>query len=128
MITIRKHAHSFFPSGKGLVIIDKDVTLLYMMSGADACIYYTQQPYEDINKLNELLDSLNSDTQYLGGFSQSAFLEDLLDELPNETLAAMYLEVVGYDPFAEDPKNPEAAKTLVIEYMTMQETLDEVFL
>lgn len=126
-----KYSHSIFPTGKGLVIdYNDEITLFYTISD-QFTVWHTQQSTTTLGPnggLKEVLSQLNTDPGYSNqGVSQSGTLAEVLDDMPDSVLGSIYTEVVGYDPFIDDPENPSESRKLVYEYLDMEESLIEVF-
>jgi hypothetical protein len=122
-----KHAHEFFPTGKGLVIVWENELVLFYALDDRFTVWHTGESFPKTpDELNALLTVMAYEFP-IQGSSQCAILIECLDDMPDQVLGAIYEAVVGYDPFLDNPYGAEANRRLVCEYMTMPETLAEVF-
>jgi hypothetical protein len=116
--------HSFFPTGRGLVIINKEIILLYA-DGDAFTIVHTDEPYKGLDEMQVFLSApdLSQEMRHTGTMAE------LLAPMPNDMLGAIYEEVCGYDPFEDDPsaENADEHRDLVVEYMSMPEVIKQVF-
>lgn len=115
--------HSFFPTGKGLVIIDQEIILLYAIDG-QYTIVYTDEPPAELDKVKTFLDQLHEHPKQ--AMSHTGTLQTILNDIPDTVLGGIYEAIVGYNPFTED-QDSTANRNLVCECLTMPETLKEVF-
>jgi hypothetical protein len=119
-----KVSHSFFPTGKGLSIIwEGELSLMYAIEGSFT-VWSTYHSVSNPDELRIFLDMANTLPAISShGVSQTASLIEVLGDMPDPVLGSIYEAVVGYDPFLEDSKS----RSLVTEYLSMEESLSEVF-
>lgn len=121
MMKAIKYQHPFFPTGKGLLILaEKELVLIYR-SGEGFTILYTDYPASLTYKEDAMKCIKEPQPQTL---DFTGTLTEVLNGLNDEILAEIYSEVVGYDPFQDDPAN---ARALVLDYFTLPESIDEIF-
>jgi hypothetical protein len=121
--------HSFFPTGKGLVIIWNDeLHLFYYCGGRLFNVWSTSHiAPKNPDELRLFMDMANTFPKIAEhGCSQSGTLTEIMEDIPDTVLGGIYEAVVGYNPFAKD-QDSTANRNLVCEYLTMPETLKEVF-
>jgi hypothetical protein len=121
-----KYTHNFFPTGKGLVIIFNNEVTLFYANGDSFNVWST---YENAPVSPDELALLMDRAASMSGqsFSQSGTLSDVLEDMPDPVLAGIYEELVGYDPFLDNPDKSEENRALVAEYLAIPEVLKEVF-
>lgn len=123
------YTHSFFPTGCGIAIIwNNELTLFYSI-GDSFTVWSTSSTAPNTpDELRLFMDAANTISRISDqGVSQIGTLNDVLEDMPDQVLGAIYKAVVGYDPFIDNPNDPIANRALVAEYLTMPETLEEVF-
>lgn len=116
------HRHSFYPNGRGIAICwDSDLTLMYKLDG-EFVAWHTGK--DEPETTADLDDFLNESELYAGqGTSGIGSLNDMLDDMPDQVLAGIYLTVVGYNPFEQD----ENARQLVVDYLHVADAQTEIF-
>jgi hypothetical protein len=124
-----KYMHNFFPTGRGLAIIWNDELTLFYTIGDSFNVWSTshEAPNDDLG-LRLFMDMANTMPRIsTHGVSQMGTLAEVIDDMPDPVLGAIYEAVVGYNPFTDNPDQPEENRKLVYEYLDMDETLQEVF-
>jgi hypothetical protein len=132
LVTISRFTHmkttkvynNFFPSGKGLAIIwEGELSLMYAIEGSFT-VWSTAHEVSNPDDLSLFLAMANTLPAISShGVSQTASLSEVLEDMPDPILGDIYEAIVGYNPFDEDSNS----RSLVIEYLSMSETLSGVF-
>jgi hypothetical protein len=123
-----KIIHSYFPTGKGLLLeVTAEFAVLYAMPDGNFTYYDTCEQFVSLEQAKQFLNESNAGAHSSQGVSQTADLQTILSDLSNDLLGEIYEECIGYNPFKEPNEKPEDARALCLEVMTSEEYKREIF-